>query len=92
MLVIQNFEHTKKQIRKAKENGTMEGEQGLRAQLEYLKGYGCHKSDNEVKVEIGYDWSGFSIGWFRKVKGEYVFFMNGGLIYHSYSKQWSVHT
>lgn len=93
MLKIINQEHYDKVVTLAKEKGLMAK---LKTQLDYLAGYGCSDEDPEKCItEIGYDFAemSFSVAFmFKQKDGSYKFFMNGGLIFHEYCQDWSVHT
>lgn len=99
MLVIENKEHYLKTVKEAKENGTWEVAapyvyKGLEYQLKYLHEYGGMEKPWLMRVDIGYDRDGFSIGWHRysEKTTAYIFFMNGGLVFHKSDQSWSVHT
>lgn len=97
MLIISNEEHYKKEIDEAKKNGSWErrGDQAhtsLRSNLEYLHLYGGIEDPALFRVTLGWDHSGFSIIWHRRAGDHYRFFMNGGLIYHQKTGEWSVNT
>lgn len=79
----------------------------LLQQLQYLNCYGNknNRFNEEVsndgrecdttRVELGYDFAemSFSILWKRMSKsGEWEAWMNGGLIFHEASENWSCHT
>ncbi len=89
-LVIINMDHHKKMVQEAKENGTWEP---LDEKLRYLHCYGGMDDPGLFQVELGYDHAGYSVVWLRRDKnGEYQFMMNGGLIFHTSSMEWNVHT
>lgn len=90
MLRISNVDHFNKVVGDISlQDNWEELIEKLEAQLKYLNEYNPERFD----VEIGYDfavWS-FSVVWIVKESSQPPF-MYGGLIYHSYSEDWSVHT
>lgn len=96
MLVIGNEEHFKKVKKWAEENGHKEK---FDKWMKWAREYGCRKSDDSIdeslcRVTLYYDFApnsfGFNIEFLKD--GGYRFFMNGGLIWHKGSQDWSAHT
>jgi hypothetical protein len=85
------MEHHKKQLADALKN---KSDKSLDEQLRRLHCYGGLEDPKKVRVELGYDFSGYSVVWLEwsEDKQEYVHWMTGGLIYFKRDNTWSVHT
>lgn len=88
MLVIDNEEHHIKMLNKADATNSRES---LDEQFKYLDNYGTDPS--KVRISLGYDFAGYSVLWDRlDTEDTWVSWMHGGLIHHSDTNLWSVHT
>jgi Domain of unknown function (DUF4120) len=68
---------------------------GLKAKLEerldYLRKFADHEEKGLCKVELKKDFApaSFSVAWFKKTEsGDYVYWFNGGLIFHGDQSGW----
>lgn len=104
MLEIHNKEYAADVLAEATRKGLLPK---LLKQLNYLMCYGQKHTfsegvvsndgsdDDGTRVTIGHDFAplSFSIMWERRdTGGDWQFWMNGGLIFHEGSQDWSCHT
>jgi len=88
MLVIECEDHYRKVVEWARENG-------LLGDFMRVMGYLAHYGSSESRCTLGGDFAPHSFVFlmeFRGERGEWVRFMNGGVIFHESQGGWGVHT
>ena len=89
MLEIKCDDYFKRVVAFAEKKGL---KKQLDERLDYLRKYADHEEKGLCKVELTKDFApaSFGVKWFKKnvETGEYVFWINGGLIFHGDQSGW----